>query len=88
LPIPQILVFAQTEEINWDNSGAEKIWIPRVSFGQRVLVDREKGDHVVFADTSYRKSLARFRSFPIDRFPGGNMVIILAPQEPATYKWL
>jgi hypothetical protein len=84
-----ILVFAQDEEINWNNSGADKVWIPKgVNFGQRVFgLTREKGDHVVFADTSYRKSLARFRSFPIERFPGGgNLLVILAPQEPSTYK--
>ena len=84
-----ILALAVQEDINWDNTGAEKIWIPKgQNLGQKVFsMSGEKGDRIIFADTSYRRTLNRFRSFPIERFPGsGNIVIVLAPQEPARYK--
>ncbi len=85
----EILVFALQEEINWDNTGAEKIWLPKgQNFGQKIFgLTREKGDRIIFADTSYRRTFNRLRSFPIERFPGGgNLVVVLAPQEPASYK--
>jgi hypothetical protein len=84
-----ILALAVQEDINWTNSGAEKIWIPKgQNLGQKVFsMAGEKGDRIIFADTSYRRTLNRFRSFPIQRFPGnGNIVIVLAPREPATYQ--
>jgi len=84
-----MLAFTDQEDIRWDNSGAEKIWIPKGSnIGQKVFgLAQEKGNRIVFADTSYRKSLNRFRAFPMQRFAGaGNIVVVLAPYEPSTYK--
>jgi Peptidase family M28 len=86
-----ILVFAEKETIDWNNSGAEKIWIPGgVNFGQKLFgMTREKGDRIIFADSSYRKTLKRFRSFPMQRFVGsGNIVVVLTSAEPKSYKVL
>ena len=83
-----ILVFASSEEINWDNSGAEKMYIPKGrNIGQKIFgLTQEKGDKIVFVDSSYRKSINRFRSFPLQRFPGsGNIVVVLTAVEPTTY---
>lgn len=83
-----ILVLATQENIDWNNTGAEKIWVPKgQNFGQKLFgLTEEKGDRIVFADTSYRRILNRFRSFPLQRFPGsGNIVVVLTPREPSTY---
>ncbi len=85
----EILVFATQEEIDWNNGGAEKTWLPK---GQNLIqkvftLSQEKGDQLIFADTSYRRQLNRFRSFALQRFPGkGNIVVVLVPQEPSTHQ--
>jgi len=83
-----ILVFAATEEINWNNTGAEKIYIPKgINIGQKIFgLTQEKGDKIVFVDSSYRRTINRFRSFPVQRFPGsGNIVVVLTTVEPSSY---
>lgn len=83
-----MLVFADQEEINWNNSGAEKIWIEKgQNFGQKIFgLTKEKGNRIIFADTSYSRSFQRMRSFPLQKYKGlGNIVVILAPHEPSSY---
>jgi hypothetical protein len=80
-----IMVIAENEELNWKTGDAEMIWIGKgENFGQKVFgLTREKGNRIIFADTSFRKVLARFRSFPLQRFAGsGNMAVILTPSTP------
>ncbi len=84
-----VLVFAQDADINWSAGAAEKIWVGKgVNFGQKIFgMTGEKGNRIVFADTSYRRVLGRLRNFPIQRFGGsGNLVVVLTPVDPADWK--
>lgn len=84
-----VLVFAQDGEISWSAGAAEKVWIGKgVNFGQKVFgMTGEKGNKIVFADTSYRRVLGRLRNFPIQRFSGsGNLVVVLTPTDPTEWK--
>ncbi len=84
----EMLAFASQEDINWDNSGAEKTFLPKgQNLAQKVFaLSEEKGNHIIFADTSFRRQLNRFRSFPLQRFPGsGNLVVVLSLKDPSQY---
>jgi hypothetical protein len=84
-----VLVFAQDGEISWSTGAAEKVWIGKgVNFGQKVFgMTGEKGNKIVFADTSYRRVLGRLKNFPIQRFGGsGNLVVVLTPTDPTEWK--
>ncbi|HEX5667694.1 MAG TPA: M20/M25/M40 family metallo-hydrolase [Chitinophagaceae bacterium] len=83
-----VLVFAEDGNIDWSAGSAEKIWLDKgQNFGQKVFgLTGEKGNRVVFADTSYRRILKRFSSFPMQRFGGsGNMVVVLTTSDPANW---
>ncbi len=84
-----VLVFAEDAEIHWNTGGTEKIWVGKgVNFGQKVFgLTSEKGNRIVFADTSYRRVLGRLRSFPVQRFGGsGNLVVVLTTSDPTSWK--
>jgi hypothetical protein len=84
-----VLVFAEDADINWSAGAAEKTWVGKgVNFGQKIFgMTGEKGNRIVFADTSYRRVLGRLRNFPIQRFAGsGNLVVVLTPVDPADWK--
>jgi Peptidase family M28 len=83
-----VLVFAEDGNIDWSVGSAEKIWLDKgQNFGQKVFgLTGEKGNRVVFADTSYRRILKRFSSFPMQRFGGsGNLVVVLTTSDPANW---
>ncbi|HLO81131.1 MAG TPA: M20/M25/M40 family metallo-hydrolase [Chitinophagaceae bacterium] len=83
-----VLVFAEDAEINWSTGSAEKIWLDKGNnFGQKVFgLTSEKGNRIVFADSSYRRVLKRLSSFPMQRFGGtGNLIVVLTTAEPASW---
>jgi hypothetical protein len=83
-----VLVFAEDAEINWSAGNAEKIWLDKGNnFGQKVFgLTGEKGNRIVFADSSYRRILKRFSSFPMQRFGGsGNLIVVLTTADPANW---
>lgn len=83
-----VLVYAEDAQLDWSAGAAEKIWIDKgQNFGQKVFgLTGEKGNKVVFADTSYRRFVKRFASFPIQRYGGsGNLVVILAEKDPGNW---
>lgn len=87
--VADVLVFAQDGDIDWSPGSAEKVWIGKgVNFGQKIFgMTGEKGNRIVFADTSYRRVLGRLRNFPIQRFGGsGNLVVVLTTADPAEWK--
>jgi Zn-dependent M28 family amino/carboxypeptidase len=84
-----VLVFGESEQISWKTGDAEKTWIEKgVNMGQKVFgMTGEKGNRIVFADTSNRRVMKRFRSFGLQRFSGmGNIVVVLTPKDPAAYQ--
>jgi hypothetical protein len=83
-----VLVFAEDAQVDWTATSAEKIWLDKgQNFGQKVFgLTGEKGNRVVFADSSYRRILKRFSSFPMQRYGGsGNLVVILTTKEPSVW---
>jgi Peptidase family M28 len=83
-----VIVYAEDGNIDWTAGSAEKIWLDKgQNFGQKVFgLTGEKGNRVVFADTSYRRILKRFSSFPMQRFGGsGNLLVVLTTADPAIW---
>ena len=84
-----VVVLGESEQLNWKTGDAEKIWIEKgVNLGQKVFgMSGEKGNRIVFADTSNRRSLRRLKSFGLRRFGGlGNIVVVLTTKDPANYE--
>ncbi len=76
------LVFPGSEELKWDNSGAELVYIKAgENAGQSIFGQVQSGKNVlVVADTSHQKTLARFRNFRMQRMAGsGSVVVVLYP---------
>jgi len=83
-----VLMFAEDAQVDWATTSAEKIWLDKgQNFGQKVFgLTGEKGNRVVFADSSYRRILKRFSSFPMQRYGGsGNLVVILTTKDPSSW---
>ncbi len=83
-----VLVYAEDGNIDWTAGSAEKIWLDKgQNFGQKVFgLTGEQGNRIVFADTSYRRILKRFSTFPVQRFGGyGNLVVVLTTSDPANW---
>lgn len=84
-----VMVLGEDEQINWKAGDAEKIWIEKgTNLGQKVFgMTGEKGNKIVFADTSNRRVLRRFKSFGLQRFGGlGNIVVVLTTKDPSAYE--
>ncbi|MGB4773023.1 MAG: M28 family peptidase [Chitinophagaceae bacterium] len=83
-----VMVLGEDDQINWKAGDAEKIWIEKgTNLGQKVFgMTGEKGNKIVFADTSNRRVLRRFKSFGMQRFGGlGNIVVVLTTKDPSAY---
>lgn len=83
-----VMVLGEDEQINWKVGDAEKIWIEKgTNLGQKVFgMTGEKGNKIVFADTSNRRVLRRFKSFGLQRFGGlGNILVVLTTKDPSAY---
>lgn len=83
-----VLVFAEEGNIDWSTGSTEKIWLDKgQNFGQKVFgLTGEKGNKIVFADSSYRRILKRFSSFPVQRFRGsGNLIVVLVTADPSNW---
>ncbi len=83
-----VMVLGEDEQINWNTGDAEKIWIDKgTNLGQKVFgMTSQKGNKIIFADTSNRRTLRRFRSFGMQRFGGlGNIVVVLTTKSPSAY---
>lgn len=89
IPPEDVMVFAVEPLLDWKQGSATQTWMGKGEpFGQKVfgMVSEKGGNRVVFADTMYRRMLARLRRFPFQRFAGnGNLVIILTPQQPTNW---
>jgi Zn-dependent M28 family amino/carboxypeptidase len=84
-----VIVLGETEQLTWKTGDAEKTWVEKgVNLGQKVFgMSREKGNKIVFSDTSNRRAFNRFKSFGIQRFGGtGNIIVILTTKDPANYE--
>ena len=76
------LFFPGSEELKWDNNGAEVVYIKSgENAGQSIFGQVQSGKNVlVVADTSHQKTLARFRNFRLQRMAGsGSVVVVLYP---------
>lgn len=83
-----VLMFAEDAQVDWTATSAEKIWLDKgQNFGQKVFgLTGEKGNKIVFADSSYRRILKRFSSFPMQRYGGsGNLVVVLTTKDPSNW---
>jgi Zn-dependent M28 family amino/carboxypeptidase len=83
-----VMVLGEDDQINWKAGDAEKIWIEKgTNLGQKVFgMTGEKGNKIVFADTSNRRALRRFKSFGMQRFGSlGNIVVVLTTKDPSAY---
>ncbi|MFN9493241.1 MAG: M28 family peptidase [Sphingobacteriales bacterium] len=86
--VTDVMVLGEDDQINWKAGDAEKIWIEKgTNLGQKVFgMTGEKGNKIVFADTSNRRALRRFKSFGMQRFGGlGNIVVVLTTKDPSAY---
>ncbi len=76
-----LLVFAASELINWRNKDSVETIFIRAgeNFGQKLFqLAQGKKDLLIVADTSFRRPLARFRNFLMQRLTGsGNVVVAL-----------
>lgn len=81
-----ILVLADEVSLDWKSGSVESSWIAKGGqLGQRVF-GASKGNKVIFADTSFRRQIQRFRSFGMQRMGGnGSIVVILTSQNPTTF---
>jgi Zn-dependent M28 family amino/carboxypeptidase len=76
------LFFPGSEELKWDNKGAEVVYIKAgENAGQSIFGQVQSGKNVlVVADTSHQKTLSRFRNFRMQRMAGsGSVVVVLYP---------
>jgi hypothetical protein len=83
------LFFPGSEELKWDNTGAEVVYIKAgENAGQGIFGQVQSGKNVlVVADTSHQKTLARFRNFRMQRMAGsGSVVVVLYPGVVDQYK--
>jgi len=83
------LIFPGSEELKWDNKGAEVVYIKAgENAGQGIFGQVQSGKNVlVVADTSHQKTLARFRNFRMQRMAGsGSVVVVLYPGMVDQYK--
>jgi len=83
------LFFPGSEELKWDNTGAEVVYIKAgENAGQSIFGQVQSGKNVlVVADTSHQKTLARFRNFRMQRMAGsGSVVVVLYPGVVDQYK--
>jgi len=83
------LIFPGADELNWDNKGAEVVYIKAgENAGQSIFGQIQSGKNVlIVADTSHQKALARFRNFRMQRMAGsGSVVVVLYPGMVDQYK--
>lgn len=83
------LFFPGSEQIKWDNSGAELKYIKAGENAvQKIMGEVQSGKQVlVVADTSHSKSIARFRNFRMQRMDGaGSVVVVLYPGTVEQYQ--
>jgi len=83
------LFFPGSEELKWDNKGAEVVYIKAgENAGQSIFGQVQSGKNLlVVADTSHQKTLARFRNFRMQRMAGsGSVVVVLYPGMVDQYK--
>jgi hypothetical protein len=84
-----VMVLGDEKQVYWKTGEAEKIWVAKgVNLGQKVFgLSGEKGNKVVFADTSNRRVLNRIKSAGLRRFEGtGSIVVVLTTKDPSTYE--
>lgn len=83
------LFFPGSEQLKWDNSGAEIRYVKAGENAiQNIMAEVQSGKQVlVVADTSHSKSVARFRNFRMQRMEGGgSVVVVLYPGSVEQYK--
>ena len=84
-----VMVLGEEKQVYWKTGDAEKVWLGKgTNLGQTVFgLSGQKGNKVVFADTSNRRILKRLRNFGLRRFEGlGNIVVVLTSREPSVYE--
>jgi Zn-dependent M28 family amino/carboxypeptidase len=84
-----VLVLGDARQIRWKPGDANKIWISKgTNLGQKLFESGSlSGNHIIFADTSNRRALKRFRAFGMRRIAGtGQIVVVLTPKDPAVYE--
>ena len=89
VPASDVLVLAGQPELDWTTGAVEPMWMEKGSpIGQRVFaMSSEKGDKLIFADTSNRRQLARLKNFSMQRFGGGgSIVVVLTTGKPSAYR--
>lgn len=88
LPAADLLAFPAQESLEWDDEGAETVYLDRQSNAVQMLLAWLQSDKnlLVVADTSHRKALSRMRNMRMQRMGKGSVIVVMVAEQVCQYK--